>query len=397
MFQKGFTLLEILLVIAAIGILAAIVIVAINPNRQIAQVRDADRVSSSNSLTKALEQYTIDNGGYPTSVSPTETEVCATGNLSTTDALGGIDCTGLLDLRALVPTYLASIPVEPTASGDGAGYHVSTNAEVTAVYVKPSEVEAITCPQGYISVPGNRLYGTENFCVMKYEAKDDGSGNAISQIAGTPWVSISQGDAITECENSVGGSILTNEQWMTIARNIEGQAENWTGGDVGAGGLWRGNTDSDPGAFLAASTDDDPYFGTNDTDPSIERRTHVLSNGEVIWDFAGNTWEWIDIEIPVTNQPTGATPGAGWRGFGDLTTYGQFSYDEFAPSNNSWTTIQNIGNVFSDGDPGDTSLRGLIRGGRWVNSANGGIYAASFSPETTSGYPNTTFRCALTP
>lgn len=114
---KGFTLLEILLVIAAIGILAAIVIVAINPQRQLAQVRDAERQSAVNTLQKALEQYLIDTGAYPTGISAASQEVCASG--------GSVDCLDITNI--LVPTYLASIPVDPNANGDGSGYSVAIN------------------------------------------------------------------------------------------------------------------------------------------------------------------------------------------------------------------------------------------------------------------------------
>jgi prepilin-type N-terminal cleavage/methylation domain-containing protein len=121
--SKGFTLLEILLVIAAIGILAAIVLVAINPNRQIAQVRDANRRSDINTIYKALEQYLIDTGSYPNSVNSNFKEICNTGN-KTTDTLNPTTlCDNKADLRVLVPTYLAAIPSEPS----GGVYRVGIN------------------------------------------------------------------------------------------------------------------------------------------------------------------------------------------------------------------------------------------------------------------------------
>jgi prepilin-type N-terminal cleavage/methylation domain-containing protein len=103
--NKGFTLLEILLVIAAIGILAAIVLVAINPNRQIAQVRNAERRSEVNTIYKALEQYLIEKQGYPAGITETEQDICINNNT-----------TGCVNLGVLVPDYVAGIPVDPSGT-----------------------------------------------------------------------------------------------------------------------------------------------------------------------------------------------------------------------------------------------------------------------------------------
>jgi len=140
--NKGFTLLEILLVIAAIGILAAIVIVAINPLRQIEKVRQAERASEINQLNKAIEQYNIAEGKYPDALTGITSgeygEVCNTGkfdsNLTTQELLNnGVDCTDLIDLRVLVPTYVAEIPKDSSlglALGDNFLYKVAKAADV---------------------------------------------------------------------------------------------------------------------------------------------------------------------------------------------------------------------------------------------------------------------------
>jgi prepilin-type N-terminal cleavage/methylation domain-containing protein len=123
--HKGFTLLEILLVIAAIGILASIVLIAINPNRQLAQARNLVRQADINTIQKALEQYLIDNGRYTNSVSSTPGYICNTGTEQTG---GSTNCSGRVDLRELVPTYIAGIPKDPQATGTNTGYIVANQS-----------------------------------------------------------------------------------------------------------------------------------------------------------------------------------------------------------------------------------------------------------------------------
>lgn len=111
--KKGFTLIEVLLVIVILAILAGIVIVAINPARQIAQANNSQRENDVRAVLDAVHQYAIDNRGVmPTAITSTATVV---GSVA-----GQVDiCT------ILVPTYISEMPFDPTATG--AGYTDCTN------------------------------------------------------------------------------------------------------------------------------------------------------------------------------------------------------------------------------------------------------------------------------
>jgi len=127
--HKGFTLLEILLVIGIIGILAAIVIIAINPGRSLAKSRDLQRKVGITEINKGLNQYYIDNGRYPSSIGSTGVKsICNTGANTTSS---GIDCMGMADLSVLVPTYLPFIPVDPT----GVGYKVGVSRSRSIILI----------------------------------------------------------------------------------------------------------------------------------------------------------------------------------------------------------------------------------------------------------------------
>ena len=112
--SSGFTLLEILLVVGIISILAGIVIVAINPSKQLATVRNTERRSDIKQIDSAVTQYYIDNFYFPTSITTSLTEICDTGSVaSTTTAVDGTACGSLVNLSSLVPNYIVAIPKDP--------------------------------------------------------------------------------------------------------------------------------------------------------------------------------------------------------------------------------------------------------------------------------------------
>lgn len=73
---RGFTLIEILLVIAGLSVLASIVIQAINPSQQLAAMRNGQRQVDIKTILEAINQYTIDNNGAPSTITATSSEIC---------------------------------------------------------------------------------------------------------------------------------------------------------------------------------------------------------------------------------------------------------------------------------------------------------------------------------
>jgi formylglycine-generating enzyme required for sulfatase activity len=275
-------------------------------------------------------------------------------------------------------------------------------------------------PENWILVPGDSLYGTQDFLAMKYEAKawntstnevvTDGGfsiGNswaggtgqttyrAKSTPDGRPWVRIAQSDAnydaIQACQDAwqqaglPSGSthLITNNEWMTIARNAEAQNSNWTNNEVGNGALFRGNSNS------AASLDgSDPLTGIN-------TRTLNLSNGAVIWDLAGNVWQWTDNTILGQNKPESGNASAyvEWTAISD---FGTLSYNLTRPLGSTYNSVQGVGQYYMGPRTNNTEYA-FLRGGGWTNSTAAGAFTLNLNGVPANQGTTIGFRCTSDP
>ncbi len=119
--KKGFTLIELVIVIAILAILAAVVVLTLNPAQLMAQARDSQRISDLNSVKSAIALYlatatTPAIGAGPNGMASTTCEgfsaaACTQVSSTAATASGWVP---IVFASTTGGSPLSSLPVDPT-------------------------------------------------------------------------------------------------------------------------------------------------------------------------------------------------------------------------------------------------------------------------------------------
>ena len=285
----------------------------------------------------------------------------------------------------------------------------STRGGSATATIDTSLLGAAPGGEEWIVVPANAGgMGLDAFAVMKYEAKAWSDGNTNSTIDGgevdadgtgvvagsnipvsiadnQPWRTINANDSAAECE-SLGANyhLISNEEWMAIAREIELQDANWTGGTVGSGCMFRGNSAETTCGYNSA-TDPDSGTGRN------ARAKHVLSNAEEIFDISGNLWEWTDWDSATVGFQIGPTSCATGGLELPAVACGALADADYNSNNGAYTSTEGAGRL------GGGSGGAAVRSGAWYSLAIAGAFTLDLGVPPTFRHPAIGFRCVFRP
>lgn len=191
--KKGFTLIEILLVITLLAILMGIVVLAINPRNLISEVNDNQREADALTIYQALEQYALKNSTYPEGIKNmqvnTYINICKT-NAPSCNSSSQINLSSIL-----VPTYISKIPEYSTDTNNSGFYLVKdsngkigiggTKANNITNFVKGLNNQSLISPTSIgcdkATINGLLAWGVPANGVTISIPYIDGSGQAYSQ------------------------------------------------------------------------------------------------------------------------------------------------------------------------------------------------------------------------
>jgi len=143
----GFTLIEILVVVALIAILTAITYIAINPAKNFADTRNTQRSSDVTQILNAVTEYTAEESHQLSDFGTIA--ICLTGTPMAIIDGTGTPTAGQINLQTLlVDTYIVGIPHDPNqAAGNVTGYTMCRTAgnrvEIDAPQAELSKVISV--------------------------------------------------------------------------------------------------------------------------------------------------------------------------------------------------------------------------------------------------------------
>jgi hypothetical protein len=218
-------------------------------------------------------------------------------------------------------------------------------------------VPAITLPNG-VAMP--------SFQVGQYLCGEDPEGEVSITPAVAPWTRINFHEAKRACA-TIGGKLITELEYLAIAHDICQQDVNWSGGKVGEGYVFQG---------LHLGTVDEPQHGAFVSPKERERRWHQLSNGERIYDFAGNAYTWVFDDV---------------QGTVDGLVAHRFAADSPSVTTAPYPSMKK--GMGWRPDAGDNwAGNALARGGYWSDGDGAGVFGLNRgSPGGRYGYVG--FRC----
>ena len=168
---------------------------------------------------------------------------------------------------------------------------------------------------------------------------------------------------------------------------------------MGTGLVVRGHTDDFPEGRLAVGNITNAYDSTGNNGNQDQgsgweqRRAFDLSNGSVVWDFAGNVTEWVDWDTDDDEFTLGPRVRLPINSYFSLTELYGLDATDLGPSDSDLLSGNHSLGMWRGGG----TQSAATRGGHSSHRGAAGIFHLSLDNAATDASTNMGFRCVYRP
>ena len=275
------------------------------------------------------------------------------------------------------------------------------------------------CKEWWILVPWNTNFMTNDFCVAQYEMsynetwpedvnladwntrKYYSTKTPVSMANRLPITEITQPEAIAQCEK-IWAHLITNNEWMTIARNIEANPQNWSEGEVWSWYIPNGVSNETANWHWCSWKQWDSSWSwttlwawITGSDCSWTNKNRLkLNTWEYIYDMSWNVWEhvnkantidWSNFDL----WQTSVSWSSNWISWDDNWIYDEIDMLKYGSKKLLWKNNW-IWNLYNSNWVANNIFR---RGALASDGSYAGVFALDLARTSAASNRTVGFRC----